>query len=294
LRNKNSNDTNWKAINKLSSLHLDLQANNNYELLFRYKFQPETTNVYSFHVKPFWWQSWWFKVLAIIFSLSLLFFLIFYFYQNRKKQQLLKQQEETEKRILELKAIRSQLNPHFIFNSLSSIQGLINSNKIDDANYYLAEFSNLMRNTLIESDKLYQTLQKEIELLETYLKLEQLRFQFEYEIKTDENIKTNEIEIPSLLLQPLVENAVKHGVSELREKGKVSILFFTTANNLIAEIKDNGSGFNNKNNAEGFGLKLTYDRIVLLNKMNKDQIIDKKIFRINNETVIQIIFKNII
>jgi two-component system, LytTR family, sensor kinase len=278
----------------LPFIPLELAANNDYNLLFRYKSQPDTINVYSVDVKPYWWQTLWFKIVAIIFSLLILFVLIFYFYRNRKKQQLLKQQEETEKRILELKAIRSQLNPHFIFNSLSSIQGLINSNKIDDANYYLAEFSNLMRNTLIESDKLYQTLQKEIELLETYLKLEQLRFQFKYEMNVAANIKTNEIEIPSLLLQPLVENAVKHGVSELREKGKVSILFFTTANNLIAEIKDNGSGFNNKNKAEGFGLKLTYDRIVLLNKMNKDQIIDKKIFRINNETVIQIIFKNII
>jgi two-component system, LytTR family, sensor kinase len=183
------------------------------------------------------------------------------------------------------------LNPHFIFNSLSSIQGLINTNKLNDANLYLSEFSNLMRNTLTESDKLYQILQKEIELLQTYLKLEQLRFQFEFKIETDDIEKINDIRIPSLLLQPIVENAVKHGVAELREKGKISIHFYAINSNLIVEIKDNGKGFPVKNHLNGYGLKITDERISLLNKIN-GQKIEKKIFRMNNETVVEIIFKN--
>jgi len=236
----------------------------------------------------------WFIAIAILLSTIALFILIFYLYRTRRKKELLMQQEETEKGMLELKAIRSQLNPHFIFNSLSSIQGLINSNQTDAANFYLSEFSNLMRNALVESDKIYYPLEKEIKILETYLKIEQLRFQFEYKITIDEAIKTNEIEIPSLLLQPLVENAVKHGVSGLGEKGEININFSIQDHSLLAQIKDNGNGFGDKIKKEGFGLKLTNERITLLNKMHKEQKIDKKILRINNETVVQVIFENAI
>ena len=281
----------WQAINGLPVLHLDLQTGNDYELLLRYKFQPETTNIYSFQVKPFWWQTGWFKILEGLFYLLILFLLIFYFYRRKKKRQLIKQQEKTERLLLELKSIRSQLNPHFIFNSLSSIQGLINTNKLDDANLYLSQFSNLMRNALTENDKLYQTLQREIELLQTYLKMEQLRFQFEFKIETENVEKINGIEIPSLLLQPIVENAVKHGVAELREKGKINIHFYAITDNLVIEIKDNGKGFPGKNNLNGYGLKITDERISLLNKIN-GQKIEKKIFRRDDETIVQIIFTN--
>ena len=206
--------------------------------MLRYKFQPETLSVYLIEVKPIWWQRTLFKIIASLIVLSVIFFSLFHFYRKRKKRQLIKQREETEKSMLELKAIRSQLNPHFIFNSLSSIQGLINTNKIESANVYLSEFSNLMRNTLTESDKIFQPLDKEVNMLETYLKIEQLRFQFEYSIKVDCNAELNQIEIPSLLLQPLVENAIKHGVSRLREKGKVDIHFYLKNRNLFAEIED--------------------------------------------------------
>ena len=275
----------------MAVLHLDLQPGNDYDLLLRYKSQPESTNIYSFYVKPFWWQTGWFKILEALFYLLILFLLIFYFYRRKKKRQLIKQQEKTERLLLELKSMRSQLNPHFIFNSLSSIQGLINTNKLDDANLYLSQFSNLMRNALTENDKLYQTLEKEIELLQTYLKMEQLRFQFEFKIETQDGEKINGIGIPSLLLQPIVENAVKHGVAELREKGKINIHFYAVSDNLVAEIKDNGKGFPVKNDLNGYGLKITDERISLLNKIN-GQKIEKKIFRMNNETVVEIIFKN--
>jgi two-component system LytT family sensor kinase len=290
LRNKKSNDTIWQAINGLPVLHLDLQAGNDYDLLLRYKFQPETTNVYSISVKAFWWQTGWFRILEALFCLLIIFLLFFYFYRKKKKKQLLKQQEKSERLLLELKSIRAQLNPHFIFNSLSSIQGLINTNKLDDANLYLSQFSDLMRNALTENDKLYQTLQKEIQLLQAYLKMEQLRFQFEFKIETDNSGKINTVEIPSLLLQPIVENAVKHGVAELREKGKINIHFCVMNDSLVAEIKDNGKGFSDKNNFNGYGLKITDERISLLNKIN-GQKIEKKIYRRDGETIVQITFE---
>jgi len=193
-----------------------------------------------------------------------------------------------------LRAIHGQLNPHFIFNSLNSIQGLINTNKISKANEYLSEFSNLIRNTLIDSDKIYHTLDKEIKTLITYLKLEQLRFEFDYHFKIDESINISEIEFPTLLLQPLVENAVKHGVSGLRDEGEITIHFFRDNHNLMVEIMDNGKGFENKAQQNGYGWKLTNDKIELLNKISGSESITKDLFRKNEKTVLQLSFKNLI
>lgn len=293
LKPISAQDSVWQTIPKgLPALHFELQTGNSYDLFLRYKFQIETINHYLFTVKNHWWQTTIFKVTALLFCLSLISLLSFFYYQRNKKNKLAHQERETESTVLKLKAIRSQLNPHFIFNSLNSIQSLINTNQISEANRYLSEFSNLMRNTLTDSDKVFQTLNNEIKMLDIYLKLEQLRFEFEYSITTDKNINRNETEIPILLLQPLVENAVKHGVSELREKGKVNIHFYSDNSVLIAEIKDNGKGFMDEKKAGGYGLKLTHEKIQLLNKMLKGQSIEKKISHKNEETAVQIIFKN--
>ena len=283
----------WQSIPiGLGTLHFDLQSNSEYDLLFRYKFQKETFNHYLVIVKPYWWQTILFKVIAATISLSFITLMGFYFYRKRNEQQLLKQREETEKLILKLRAIHGQLNPHFIFNSLNSIQGLINTNNISKANEYLSEFSNLMRNTLIDSDKIYHSLDKEIKILSTYLKLEQLRFEFDYNFRIDESININEIEFPGMLLQPLVENAVRHGVSGLRGEGEIIIHFYRDNQSLIAEITDNGKGFENKTQINGYGCKLTDDNIKLLNKISGSELITKNIFRKNKKTVIQISFKN--
>ena len=260
--------------------------------MLRYKFQQETIGHYQIIVKPYWWQKDIFKIIAAIISLSILILMGFYFYRKRKQNELIQQREETEKLILNLRAIHGQLNPHFIFNALSSIQGLINTNEISKANEYLSDFSNLLRNTLNDSDTIYHNLNEEIKILSNYLKLEQLRFQFDYSFKLDENINLNEIEFPTMLLQPLVENAVRHGVSMLREAGEIIIHFYRENHNLIAEITDNGKGFENKDESKGYGRKLTNDKIELLNKISGSELITKTIFRENQKTVIKISFKN--
>ena len=276
----------------MPALHFDLQSNTDYDLSIRYKFQPETVNHYVVTVKPYWWQSILLRIIAAIIILSLMVIIGFYYYRKRKEKQLINQQGETEKLELKLRAIHGQLNPHFIFNSLNSIQGLINTNRISQANEYLSEFSSLMRNTLIDSDKIYHSLDKELKILSTYLKLEQLRFEFNYDFKIGESINIPEIEFPSMLLQPLIENAVKHGVSGLREKGEIEIHFYRDNHNLIAEIKDNGNGFEDKFKSNGYGCKLTDDKIKLLNKLSGVESITKTIFRKNERTVVQILFKN--
>ncbi len=244
---------------------------------------------HNFYVVPKWYQTIQAKiiivcviVLAVVISLLLTY-----------RQRIKKIRRKREQLSLEIKSIRSQLNPHFVFNALSSIQGLINKNDIKAANHYLAEFSNLLRESLRNNDKEMVPLAIEISLLETYLKLEQLRFRFQYEIKIDERLNKNSTEIPSLLLQPLIENAIKHGVSLLADKGVVMIDFIKKDNDLLVSVADNGKGFIEIIPVNGFGLKLTKGRISLLNQTSKSQPIQLNIESIQNTgTTVHLAFKN--
>jgi LytS/YehU family sensor histidine kinase len=144
----------------------------------------------------------------------------------------------------------------------------------------LSEFAALMRESLNRSNKEETSMNEELKTLETYLKLEQLRFGFQYTIDVDENINIYETSLPTLLLQPLVENAIKHGISHLQETGIINICFDKNGNTLKVIITDNGKGFNVGNSSGGYGLKLTSERIKLLNELNKEQPIT---FEINSK-----------
>ena len=184
-----------------------------------------------------------FSMLLILIVTILLSGGIAYFAYNARVKAIRKKEEN--KRLiseLELKAIRSQMNPHFIFNALSSIQYLINQGKNSDANQYLLNFSKLLRMVLATSEKKLVSLSEEIEQLELYLQLEQLRMPFEYRIEMDDTIQPENEEIPGMLIQPIVENAVKHGVGN-RQEGIVFINFRKEAHVLLVEISDDGAGF---------------------------------------------------
>lgn len=188
---------------------------------------------------------------------------------------LTKKKEITKRKLTEmqLKGIRAQMNPHFLFNALSAIQNLINKGDNEKANHYLTEFSQLMRLTLDKSEKGVVSLHEEIESIEKYLELEKLRFHFEYQIVLGEKINTNHIEIPTMLIQPFVENAIVHGLYETIGEKIIKIEFIIKDNNLQCFILDNGIGFNKaqaKNVAsykrEKYGVKLAQDRINLINE----------------------------
>ncbi len=121
----------------------------------------------------------------------------------------LKSKEEKKRRIieLELKAIRTQMNPHFLFNSLNSIQNLINKKEIKFANIYLTKFAELIRMILNNSEKQFITISEEIKAIRNYMELEKLRYNFDYEIYIDKNIEIYNIEVPAMLIQPFVENS---------------------------------------------------------------------------------------
>ena len=262
----------WKSNDYDNSfIWLEDYTHGSYRLNIRYTVQPQHVTSYYFVVQPAWYQSLWFRGMVGAFIAACMGAGIFGVLFVRQKQKSREALANKTKLQLELKAIYAQLNPHFVFNALSSIQGLINKQDMLGANTYLADFARLMRESLANSHKEAISLQEEIQGLDTYLKLEQLRFGFRYQITPDAAINRFNTSIPSLLLQPLVENAVKHGVSALREAGLITIRFDKTGEAMTVSITDNGRGFDAGQPTSGFGLKLTRDRIKLLNELNSEQ-----------------------
>ena len=263
-----------------------------YLLKMRYSIQRKNVTEYPFVIETPWYQTAIFKIIIGIIIASYLGFVIYLILVLRQKHKAKEELAKKEKLQLELKAIYAQLNPHFVFNALSSIQGLINKQDIQGANMYLSDFARLMRDSMTNNNKEQTSLKEELITLETYLKLEKLRFGFQYHININD-INVYETEIPFLLLQPLIENAVKHGVSTLKENGIVDLTFSKTNNDMIVTIQDNGGGFVFKEDVNGYGLKLTKDRIKLLNQIMNEQSIELQISgNIPSGTLVSLIFKN--
>lgn len=173
---------------------------------------------------------------------------------------------------MQLNGVRAQLNPHFVFNALAGIQNLMNNQQTDQANRYLSKFARLTRSVLDSRD--FITLADELALLNDYLEMEKLRFGFTYRIDADPDLDAANLEIPAMLLQPLVENAVKHGVAGLGTDGIIKLDFYKEENNMVLSVTDNGKGYNSAQPTAGMGLKLTHDRINLLNKLHPATPID--------------------
>ncbi len=265
----------------------NLEPGETYLVRMRYRLQPENEVVYTLIVAPAWYQASSFRWMMVgILALIILFVTFLVYRINIRKQ------KQKEARIrMELRSIRAQLNPHFVFNSLNSIQGLINKNEMNKANQYLSEFGSLMRDTLTGNRSENNHLDNELKMLENYLRLEQLRFGFQFQIENDPDINPSTTEIPVLLLQPLVENAVKHGVSSLLEKGMIKLSLAKKGADMLVTISDNGKGFIDKENS-GYGIQLTKERINLLNEINIDQPVSMKIESNEKGTDVLLNFKN--
>jgi hypothetical protein len=194
--------------------------------------------------------------------------IVYLFYRYRRNRNLRQQAQ------LALKGLRAQLNPHFLFNALSSIQSLVNKNDKEGANRYLSGFSKLLRHTLYHSDEDFLSLEDELANLKQYCELEALRSPFEFTIKVEEGIDVFNTEIPGMLLQPFVENAIFHGLRDHNGQPKLEIEISKTENMLTCEIVDNGPGINFtlakkpanlEDNAHLHGMALSQERIRLLN-----------------------------
>jgi two-component system, LytTR family, sensor kinase len=276
-----------------SYIWLDNPGPGDYVLEMRYRKQRHNVTSYPFTVKPAWYQTWTFWLILVVLKLAFVGFLVLLFKLRKQRRKTAAEQAKKERYEQGLKSVYAQLNPHFTFNALSSIQGLINSGDIRGANHYLSEFGNLLRHSLADSEKASIPLQRELQTLDTYLKLEKLRFNFAYDIHVAASMPVAETEVPSLLLQPLAENAVKHGVATLKENGLIQVEILQVQQDMVIRISDNGPGFVSAKETAGYGLKLTRDRIALLNEMaGKEQIQMKVNSEPGKGAVIELLFKN--
>ncbi|MGY8847635.1 MAG: tetratricopeptide repeat-containing sensor histidine kinase [Bacteroidia bacterium] len=210
-------------------------------------------------------------ILGLIFGISAFLILTYFLVKNIRQ----KQRANT---IIQLASLRSQMNPHFIFNSLNSVNGFISNNEERKANRYISDFSKLMRTVLNNSNNPTITLADEIKSLEIYMSLEHSRFEdkFDYEIVIDQDLNSGEIEVPPMLIQPYVENAVWHGLRYRETIGFLLLHIAQKGSKLIATIEDNGIGRTksqklktaHQQDYKSTGIANTKERIRLLNKLH--------------------------
>lgn len=215
-------------------------------------------------------------IYSLIAGLVLLLITAFFMFKYIKQQRL-------ANNLLALKSLRSQMNPHFIFNALNSVNSFIASNDERTANKYLSDFSHLMRSVLENSEEDFIPLEKEIELLELYTKLEHFRFQdkFDYDISVHEDVPVSEYKIPPMLLQPYIENAVWHGLRYKTEKGHLQItiskksdteITITVADDGIGRARSKGLKTANQQKQKSKGMGNIKKRVAILNDMYKDKV----------------------
>ncbi|MCP9762241.1 PAS domain S-box protein [Lacihabitans soyangensis] len=198
-----------------------------------------------------------------------------------KIAQELTEEANRSKAELELRALQMQMNPHFVFNALNSIQSYIFNQDTITANLYLSKFSRLIRLFLDSSSSKFIPLSEEINLLTLYIELEKIRFdnKFDFEFLIDSSVNKN-VEIPTMILQPFIENAINHGLRYKLQKGLLIIRFYKELNYLICTIEDNGVGRKNAERIQGKsnkgyksqGLKITTERLITYNKINDANI----------------------
>ncbi|MEM6631249.1 MAG: histidine kinase [Bacteroidota bacterium] len=233
----------------------------------------ETPYKLNLKLKYFFYEtSWFFTLVGIAIIAS-----IYAIYRNRlehiRKKHLLTELENT--------ILRVQMNPHFIFNSLNSIRSYIMDQDVDKADDYLVDLSLLMRKILEIADKPSITIEQEVDLLKEYMNLEAIRFSkaFEYSFEIDKNLDTSKIHIPTMILQPFVENSIIHGFSRKKNDGRILIQFTQKGDYLLCSVKDNGVGRKaTQNSTKGHtskALEITQRRLNLIkNRTGKETLLE--------------------
>ncbi len=240
---------------------------------------------------PFWYQWWFILIILIAFTGSLTLLIRYRISLIKRKAEEEKEKIQLDKMILELeqRSLRLQMNPHFIFNAMNSIQSQIGTGNDKEARYYLAKFSRLMRQILDNSRKPLISLQEEMAILENYLLIEKFcnGDRFDYEIASDPALEADFIQIPPMLLQPFVENAIKHGMKDLggMKRGMIRIEFKSENQQLICIVEDNGIGRKKAEEIKqqstvhekehtSVAIKITRERLELMGATNNDKTLE--------------------
>ncbi len=222
-------------------------------------------------------------ILFGIITLLFLSILIFYLIYNRYKLKSTKKTIETEQKLL-----RTQMNPHFIFNALFAIESFMYKNDVKQSALYMSNFAKLMRLILESSRKEYISLDEEIEILEYYIEFQQLRFnnKFTYNIIFSENIDKENTLIPPMLIQPFIENAIEHGFTNDIEKPNLNISFSLKENRIFIKVEDNGKGIDNKKttkeNHQSLAIQITEERLSILKKKARKKDISLELINLSN------------
>lgn len=213
------------------------------------KLSPGITSM-GFSIFPPWWQTWFFRILSIIVLAGIVTYFV------RRRIMLIRKEANLKQKIAEteMKALRAQMNPHFIFNSLNSIREMILNNDNKEASHFLSKFAHLIRITLDQTGQSFISLRNIIDYLHRYVEIEQVRnAEFTCRILADDELDLDETELPPMLIQPFVENAIWHGVSSKEKNINITIDFKKENSQLACIISDNGIGINQsiKNKIEG-------------------------------------------
>lgn len=238
----------WGEMQKEGYMRFEYLPPGDYELTVRaidgFNDKRPATSVYKFTIVPYWYETWWAIGGEILLFINLLFWIV------RRRNRKIRNKQLREHNInntlleLKLKAINAKMNPHFIFNTLNNIQYLIILNKNAEAEQALNRFSQLLRKFLEQSDHSFVRLSEELALLELYIDIEQYRFEGMLEVHINMPATCGSCVIPTLLLQPVIENAFKHGLVHSDKKKILSITVIQKEAYLEIRIEDNGIGRN--------------------------------------------------
>ncbi|MFK8007143.1 MAG: histidine kinase [Saprospiraceae bacterium] len=237
---------------------------------------------FSFQISPPYWQTWWFRILSLLILASLIGLFFYWRFKRIREKESFENSYIQKVNELEQKSLQLQMNPHFIYNTLNAIQYFLTINDAKFAMLYLSRFAKMIRTIFEQSKKKVISLEEEIGFLKLYLNLEQLRF--DNKIDVDMQINANlegelfDIKIPPLLLQPLIENAFKHGLFQKEGKGNIKINFELKGQLLLCTIEDDGVGRKKAakkddwkpKNYVSSGIENTRERLTILNDLNKN------------------------
>ncbi|MGG9961549.1 histidine kinase [Ferruginibacter sp. SUN106] len=273
-------DSGWRYVGNKGEVQYANLSPGNYTIVLRAAnangdFANENISIH-FIIHPPFWKTGWF-LLSCLLVAGIFIYRTFKIRIKSIQKKAALQQQMSE---LEMKALRAQMNPHFIFNSLNSIQECIISKNTDAAYGYLSQFSKLVRRILENSGKETVPLKEEQELMQWYLSLEQLRFTDEFTFSIQNNCSNNQIEIPSMIVQPFIENALWHGLANKQGKKNITLIFTDDTDGISIEITDNGIGrkaatlLPKRPDKQSMGLDITKERLQRYSHDSSIEIID--------------------
>ena len=244
-----------------------------------YRFLVEASNseenwgapaIIEIEVKEYWWQMLWVRIALTLAAIGILYVVYRIRIQRMHEQNALQMQVVD----LERKALQAQMNPHFIFNAMNSIQNLIAKGDERNAMFYLGRFGKLLRSVLDNSNFKFVSLEKELELLKNYILLESLRFEgtFKYKFEIDPSLTYSDVKIPGFIIQPIIENAIQHGLIPRKGDGQLNIRLESKGASVVCSVEDNGVGrvasskSNKNSDKSSVGLKILESRLTSYHK----------------------------